>query len=56
MVCLITQAPIPGSDSLYSQMMVAYQQMVSCFFVPFKSKLVHGLLCLVSFIDPRFSV
>lgn len=28
-VCLITQAPIPGTDSLYSQMMVAYQQMVS---------------------------
>lgn len=33
-VCLITQAPIPGSDSLYSQMMVAYQQMVSASLYP----------------------
>lgn len=30
-VCLITQAPIPGSESLYAQMMVAYQQMVSVY-------------------------
>lgn len=33
-VCLITQAPIPGNDSLYAQMMVAYQQMVSALLVP----------------------
>lgn len=33
-VCLITQAPIPGNDSLYAQMMVAYQQMVSALPVP----------------------
>lgn len=33
-VCLITQAPIPGNDSLYAQMMVAYQQMVSSLPVP----------------------